>query len=67
MKTYICTVTSNSTSPREYTVSTRSAMKCADMYGRAEGGEVVTVCNKSGRVLSRVDYYPGAGYVRVNP
>lgn len=53
---YICTITSNSSYGREYEVETKSAMKCAEMYGRYEGGEVVTVKTKSGKVLSEVRY-----------
>lgn len=64
---YICRIASNSSLGREYDVDTRSAMKCAEMFGRYEGGESVTVYNKSGRPLSRVLYSPedGGGYYRV--
>ncbi|MBQ3988210.1 MAG: hypothetical protein II629_05565 [Ruminococcus sp.] len=67
MTKYICTIESNSSHPRTYEVETRSAMKCADQYGRCEGGEVVTVTNKSGRVLSRAAWTPedGGHYYRV--
>ena len=56
MKTYICKIWSSSSNGREYTVTTKSAMKCAAEYGRAEGGEVVQVERKSGTVISRVDW-----------
>lgn len=65
---YICTISSNSSYEQEYTVNTTSAMKCADMYGRCEGGEVVTVRTKRGNVLSRVMWTPedGGKYYRVS-
>ena len=64
---YICTIYSNSSHEREYKVDTRSAMKCADKYGRCEGGEVVTVRRKCGTIISRVIWSPenGGEYVRV--
>lgn len=64
---YICTISSNSSNEREYTVKTKSAMKCAESLGRCEGGEVVTVRTKSGRILSRVMWSPemGGSYYRV--
>lgn len=63
---YICTITSNSTHPREYEVETKSAMKCAELYGRAEGGEVVTVQTKSGKPVSGVEWsVEERKYVRV--
>lgn len=52
MKRYVCTIESNSSFPRVYDVTTSSALKCAEMYGRCEGGEVVTVETKHGRVVS---------------
>lgn len=66
-KTYICIVESNSSYPREYPVTTSSAYKAAGLYGRCEGGETVTIVNKSGRVISRVQYTPqdGGEYIRV--
>ena len=41
--------------------------RLSDQYGRCEGGEVVTVTNKSGRVLSRAAWTPedGGHYYRV--
>lgn len=65
---YICTISSNSSYEREYTVETKSAMKCADKLGRCEGGEVVTVRTKSGRILTRVMWSPemGGRYYRVS-
>lgn len=58
---YICTVESNSTLPREYEVETKSAMRCAKMYGRCEGDETVTVRTKSGRIVSCVRWTPQDG------
>ena len=51
---YICIIESNSTYPREYEVETRNARLLAAAYGRAEGGETITVTTKSGKVLSRM-------------
>lgn len=64
---YIVKVLSNSTHEREYETDSRSAMKAAEKYGRYEGGEVVQVCNKSGKVLSEVRYSQedGGKYYRV--
>ena len=56
MTTYICKIWSNSSNGREYTVTTKSARKCAAEYGRAEGGEVVQVERKNGTVISRVEW-----------
>lgn len=62
MKQYKAIVESNCFSPREYIVSSSSAMKAAQEYGRAECGEIVTVTTvKSGRVLSRVRWTPEDG------
>ena len=58
---YICEIYSNSSNGREYTVTTKSAMECAHLYGRCEGGEVVTVRTKSGRILSCVQWFPEDG------
>ena len=64
---YICTIYSNSSTGREYETDSKSAMKAANLWGRCEGGEVVTVSTKSGRELSRVVWSPenGGRYVRV--
>ena len=64
---YICTIYSNFSHGREYEVETKSAMKCADLYGRCEGGEVITVSTKSGKDISRVVWTPedGGRYIRV--
>ena len=51
---YMCTVSSNNTEDREYLVNVRSAMMCADKYGRAESGEKVTVRTLQGKPLSCV-------------
>lgn len=62
MKQYKAIIESNNTDTREYIVSSSSAMKAAQEYGRAEGGEIVTVKTvKSGRVLSRVRWTPEDG------
>ena len=59
---YICKITSNSSREREYEVKTKSAMKCAQKFGRCEGGEVVKVMTKkSGKVLSCVMWTPENG------
>ena len=67
MKKYIITVVSNSTNEREYTTSSRSAMRAAEQFGRCEGGERVTVWTRGGKAISRVVWSPedGGRYVRV--
>lgn len=62
-----CIIYSNSSLGREYDVETKSAMKCAELYGRFEGGEVVEVRNNSGKLLSKVMFTPenGGKYIRV--
>lgn len=64
---YICRISSNSSAGREYEVETKSAMKCAERFGRYEGGEIVTVTNKHGRVIDRAAYSPedGGKYYKV--
>lgn len=67
MATYICKIWSNSSNGREYTVTTKSAMKCAAEYGHADGGEVVQVERKNGTVISRVEWNPEKrDYIRVS-
>ena len=62
MKQYKAIITSNSSDAREYIVSSSSAMRAAQEYGRCEGGEVVTVTTvKSGRDVSRVRWTPEDG------
>ena len=62
MKQYKAIIESNNTDAREYIVDSKSAMKAAQAYGRAEGGEIVTVTTvKSGRILSRVRWTPEDG------
>ena len=56
-----CVIESNISYPREYDVKTSSAMKCADAYGRCEGGEIVTVYSPSGKPLSQVRWTPQDG------
>ena len=66
---YICKITSNSSLEREYEVKTKSAMKCAQEFGRCEGGEIVTVMTKkSCRILSCVMWTPedGGKYFRAH-
>lgn len=66
MTTYICKIWSNSSNGREYTVTTKSAMKCAAEYGHADGGEVVQVEHKNGTVISRVEWsQEKRSYIRV--
>lgn len=70
MKKYTCVIYSNTSNGREYEVETTSAYKCADMYGRCEGGEVVEIWNKSKtRQISKAIWTPkyGGKYIRVNP
>ena len=66
MSTYICEIWSNSNPGSTCTVYTKSAMRCASEYGRADGGEVVQVLRKNGTILSRVQWSPEErGYIRV--
>ena len=58
---YICIIYSNNSHAREYSVNTKSAMKCAEMFGRCEFGEVVTVRRKCGTVISQARYTPEDG------
>lgn len=67
MANYICKIWSNSSHGREYTVTTKSAIKCAAEYGRAEFGEVVQVERKNGSVISRAEWSPESrDYIRVS-
>ena len=62
MRTYICIITSNGTNGREYEVNTSSARKAAQTYGRCEGGEKVTILNKSRtKIVSQVAWSPEGG------
>lgn len=61
MGKYICKIDSNSSTGRSYEVDTRSARKAAELYGRCEGGEVVTIETKGGKVLSSVKWSPEGG------
>ena len=66
MTTYICKIWSNSNPGSTYTVTTKSAVKCAAEYGHADGGEVVQVERKNGTVISRVEWSPEKrDYIRV--
>ena len=66
MANYICEVWSNGNPGSSCPVTTKSAMRCAEDYGRADGGEVVQVRRKNGTILSRVQWSPEErGYIRV--
>lgn len=55
MKKYVCKIYNGTSGlDRKYEVTNSSAMKCAEKHGRYEPTEVVTVCTKTGRVISRV-------------
>lgn len=56
MKKYKCYIYSNSSYEREYEVTTSSALKCAEKLGRYEGGEIVTVTTKGGKMISQARY-----------
>lgn len=59
---YRCWIWSFSSGFRFYDVSTKSALKCAQMFGRCEGGEVVQVrTRRSDKVLSEVRWTPEDG------
>ena len=64
---YIATISSNSSHEREYTTDSRSALNAANLYGRCESGEVVTVRTMSGKEISRAVWTPenGGRYLRV--
>ena len=64
---YYCHVESNTSYPRQYETDSRSALVNADRFGRFEGGEIVTVTNKHGRVIDRAAYSPedGGKYYKV--
>lgn len=60
--TYVCHISSNSSHGRTYDVETKSALKAADMYGRCEGGETVTIYRKRSRkIIDRAIYSPEDG------
>ena len=65
---YKCVIWSNGSHEREYTVTSKSAMRAAIELGRCEGGEVVQIeTMTTGRILSRVQWTPedGGKYIRV--
>ena len=64
---YICVI-DNNFSGGERKVTTKSAMKCAFLFGSYGGDETITVCYKSGKIIDRVKYTPenGGRYYRVN-
>ena len=63
---YICKVESDNTFTRTYEVETTSAKKAAAVYGRAEGGEEVTISTKTGKILSKVIWSDAdRDYIRV--
>lgn len=49
---YQAVISSNSSHDRVHSVSSQSAIKAALDLGRCEGGEVVRIYNKVGRLLS---------------
>lgn len=49
-RTYTCIVTSPNWSDHEYTVTTRSALKAAYIYGNAD--DTVTIYTKGGKPIS---------------
>lgn len=60
--TYVCYIKSNSSHGRTYDVETKSALKAAEMFGRCEGGETVTIYRKRSRkVIDRAMYTPEDG------
>ena len=66
-RTYLCYINSNNTEERIYTVTTRSAMKAAQKYGRCEGGEQITIRTHSGQTLSKVIWdVQTSQYINVN-
>ena len=58
---YQAVISSNSSHERAYEVSSRSAIKAAMDLGRCEGGEVVRIYNKAGRLLSEARWTPEDG------
>ena len=66
-RTYLCYINSNNNEERIYTVTTRSAMKAAQKYGRCEGGESISVRTHSGQTLSKVIWdVQTSQYINVN-
>lgn len=61
MKKYICRIESNSSYAREYEVETASAYKAAQELGCREGGEVVQIVSKVGKVISEARWTPEDG------
>ena len=57
----LCVITSDFSFGREYEVKTRNAMKCAQEYGRCEGGETVSIFTKKGKLVDRVKWTPEDG------
>ena len=56
---YICIIESDTSHAREYSVDwTRSAKKCGDQFGRCEFGEIVTLKDNKGRIISVAKYNP---------
>lgn len=52
-RTYSCYIVSNDSYERIYTVTSRSALKAAEKYGRCESGETVTIRTHMGQILSK--------------
>lgn len=52
---------------RAYDVNTKSAVKCAEMFGRCDSGETVLVVRKNGSVISAAKWNEEDGrYIRVS-
>ena len=59
MAKYRCIIWSNFSYGREYGVDSKSAIKAARQFGRAEFGEIVEICRKkTGQVLSKAAWVP---------
>lgn len=57
----ICIITSNTCNGREYQTTSKSALNCAKLWGRCDGGEIVKVISPSGKVLSVARWTPENG------
>lgn len=58
---YKAVISSNSSHERAYETCSQSAIKAALDLGRCEGGEVVRVYSKAGRLLSKARWTPEDG------
>lgn len=67
VRTYICSISSDSSYGAEYKLCTRNAVKIGTIYGRCENGETVTVRTHSGYIVSKAIWSPEKKkYIRVN-